>query len=304
MTTHPCRRMRFVGVSTSQSSIMTVFPRWSRLLDLNAELVGLDVPLDASPAKYRRVVEELRDDPSCVGALVTTHKIGLYQAASDLFTELDEFAVTCGEVSSVSVRNGRIYGAAMDPLTARLSLEEVLAPDHFAEGAEVLCLGAGGAGTAIGWYLAQRPDAPHVLRFVDTLPQRLSHLAAVVAQQNTAVRIETALVEDVNLHKLLSDLPPSSLVVNATGMGKDRPGSPLPPGAVLPDRGVMWELNYRGALDFLHQARAQQARRDLTVIDGWRYFIHGWSQVVGDVFDIAMTPDLVNTLAAAAEPPR
>lgn len=304
MTTRPRRRMRFVGVSTSQSSIMTVFPRWSQLLDLNAELVGLDVPLDASPQEYRRVVAELRDDPSCVGALVTTHKIGLYQAASDLFAELDEFAVTCGEVSSVSVRNGRVFGAAKDPLTARLSLEEVLLPDHFAEGAEVLCLGAGGAGTAIGWYLAQRPDVPHVMRFVDTLPQRLSHLAAVVARQNPAARIETALLEDVDLRRLLGDLPPSSLVINATGMGKDRPGSPLPPDGVLPERAVVWELNYRGALDFLQQARAQQARRDLTVVDGWRYFIHGWSQVVGDVFDIAMTPDLVDALAAAAEPAR
>ncbi len=304
MTIQPRRRMRFVGVSTAQSSIMTVFPRWSQLLDLNADLVGLDVPLDASPQRYRRVVADLRDDPSCAGALVTTHKIGLYEAASDMFAELDEFAVTCGEVSSVSVRNGQVFGAAKDPLTAGLSLEEVLAPGHFAEGAEVLCLGAGGAGTAIGWYLTQRPDVPRVLRFVDTLPQRLSHLEAVVAGQNPAAKIETALLGDVNLRQLLRDLPPGSLIVNATGMGKDRPGSPLPSGSVLPERGVVWELNYRGALDFLHQARDQQATKGLTVVDGWRYFIHGWSQVVGDVFDIAMTPDLVNALAAAADPAR
>lgn len=304
MTTRPRRRMRFVGVSTAQSSIMTVFPRWSQLLDLNADLVGLDVPLDASRRQYRQVVAELRDDPSCVGALVTTHKIGVYEAASDLFTGLDEFAVTCGEVSSVSVRNGQAFGAAKDPLTAGLSLEEVLAPGHFTEGAEVLCLGAGGAGTAIGWYLSQRPDVPQVLRFVDTVPERLSHLAAVIARHRPAAKIETGLLGDADVRQLLRDLPPSSLVINATGMGKDRPGSPLPPDAVLPERAVVWELNYRGALDFLQQARAQQASRDLTVVDGWRYFIHGWSQVVGDVFDLDMTPDLVDALGVAAEPTR
>lgn len=304
MTSQPRRRMRFVGVSTAQSSIMKVFPRWSQLLDLNADLVGLDVPLDATPDRYREVLAELRDDPECVGALVTTHKIALYEAASDLFARLDDFAAACGEVSSVSVRDGLLYGAAKDPVTAGLSLEEVLAPDHFSDGAEVLCLGAGGAGTAIGWYLAQRPDVPQVMRFVDTVPQRLSHLAAVVAAHNPAAKIETAVATQEDVRQLLSELPPSSLVVNATGLGKDRPGSPLPDDAVLPEQAVVWELNYRGALDFLHQARAQQAERDLTIVDGWRYFIHGWSQVVGEVFGIDMTPEVVDTLAAAAEAAR
>jgi len=295
------RRMRFVGVSTAQSSIMKVFPRWSELLGLNADLLGLDVPLDATAERYRKVLVELRDDPACVGALVTTHKIALYEAASDLFAGLDDFAVACGEVSSVSVRDGQLFGAAKDPLTAGLSLQEVLAPDHFSSGAEVLCLGAGGAGTAIGWYLAQRPDCPHLMRFVDTVPQRLTHLATVVAAPNPAARVETVLATEENLCQLLRVLPPSSLVVNATGLGKDRSGSPLPDGAVLPHAAVVWELNYRGALDFLHQARAQQVDRDLTVIDGWRYFIHGWTQVVGEVFGVDMTPEVVETLAAAAE---
>ncbi len=55
-------------------------------------------------------------------------------------------------------------------------------------------------------------------------------------------------------------LPPGSLVVNATGMGKDRPGSPLGPTSVFPRDGVVWEFNYRGSLDFWHQALAQRSR--------------------------------------------
>ena len=33
----------------------------------------------------------------------------------------------------------------------------------------------------------------------------------------------------------------------------------------------------------------------------WRYFIHGWSQVIAEVFDVAMEPALVARLAEAAE---
>ena len=59
-------------------------------------------------------------------------------------------------------------------------------------------------------------------------------------------------------------LPPRSLVVNATGMGKDRPGSPLRAGAAFPERSAVWELNYRGELEFLRQARAQAASAPAT----------------------------------------
>ncbi len=86
--------------------------------------------------------------------------------------------------------------------------------------------------------------------------------------------------------RLLSELPAASLVVNATGMGKDRPGSPLSDGSPFPRGGYVWEFNYRGSLEFWHQARAQQEARGLVLEDGWRYFVHGWSQVVADVFEL------------------
>lgn len=296
--------MRFVGVSTGQSSIMRVFPRWSDLLGLDADLVGLDIPLDAPRERYRSAMRELRDDPACRGALVTTHKIAVFDAAADLFSGFDEFALACGEVSSVSVSHGRLHGAAKDPITAGLSMEEFLAPTHFADGAEVLCLGGGGAGTAIAWYLAQRPDRPAAMRFVDRDARRLEHLEKVVSGSGRVTGLSTSLLEHTDVEQAVAALPPGSLVINATGLGKDRPGSPLPPETVLPEQGVVWELNYRGELDFLHQAHAQAQERRLTVVDGWRYFIHGWSQVVGEVFDIPMTAVLVDELAAAAEAAR
>jgi len=42
-----------------------------------------------------------------------------------------------------------------------------------------------------------------------------------------------------------------------TGLGKDAPGSPLTDAVVFPDHGIVWDLNYRGDLIFLEQARKQ-----------------------------------------------
>ena len=84
-------------------------------------------------------------------------------------------------------------------------------------------------------------------------------------------------------------LPAGSLVINATGLGKDRPGSPLTDHCKFPENGLVWELNYRGTLEFMHQAEAQRERRGLLIEDGWTYFIHGWTQVIAEVFHIDIT---------------
>ena len=84
-------------------------------------------------------------------------------------------------------------------------------------------------------------------------------------------------------------------------MGKDRPGSPITECRPLPAAGIAWEFNYRGELDFLHQALAQQAARELRVEDGWVYFLHGWTQVIAQVFHLSLDGALFNRLAAVAE---
>jgi shikimate dehydrogenase len=101
--------------------------------------------------------------------------------------------------------------------------------------------------------------------------------------------------------EMVTGLPPGSLIVNATGMGKDVPGSPVTDGARFPERGVVWELNYRGELDFLRQARRQERTRDLRVEDGWLYFLHGWSEVIAEVFHVELTPERFELLSKEAE---
>lgn len=297
--------MGFVGVTTASSSIMKVFPLWADILGLPTRtLVGHDLPMDAEPAQYRAMVEQIRDDPHHRGALVTTHKMNVYAAAADLFDELDPFAVSCSEISSISKRGPVLSGRAKDPITVDLALNDFLPADHFARsGAAVVILGAGGSGTALSWALAEREDAPAKITVTARTQDKLDHLREVHRQHGTRERlieyVVTASAEDADA--LVAAAPAGSVIANATGLGKDRPGSPLTDAVVFPEGAYAWEFNYRGTLEFLHQAEAQASDRGLHVVDGWRYFIHGWSQVVADVFDLDLTPEIVERLAEAAE---
>jgi shikimate 5-dehydrogenase len=299
------RRFIFVGVTTGSSSIMRIWPRWREVLQLGSdvELVGRDIAVGAQPEAYRQAVQEMVDDDGAVGALVTTHKIGVYQEGRDLFAGVDELAELCGEVSCLAKRDGGLYGWAKDPVAAGRTLEGFLSPRHFRDGGgHVLCMGAGGSGTAIALYLlARRPGGDHPERIVvtDRSVARLERLAATLTRVDRGAAVELA---DAARHdELLEDLPPSSLVVNATGMGKDVEGAPVGDAARFPEGGVVWELNYRGDLDFLQQARAQAAERGLTVEDGWAYFIHGWSSVMEEVFRRPISDEDLRMLATEAE---
>jgi shikimate dehydrogenase len=305
--TRPVPTMEFIGVTTGSSSIMKVFPRWARVLDLGeVRLKGRDLPLEAEPDLYRLAVEQIRSDPLSMGALVTTHKIKLLAAARDLFEELDPYARLCEEVSCISKRDGRVIGHAKDPITAGRSLRALLGPTYFGRtGGEVLCLGAGGAGTAISVYLmsGQTPaDPPGRIVMVDKSQESLDALRRVhgrLGRSSTEIEyVENA--DPAENDELLAGLPPGSLIVNATGMGKDVPGSPMTDSARFPERSVVWELNYRGELDFLCQARRQERTRDLRVEDGWLYFLHGWSEVIAEVFHVELTPERFELLSGEA----
>ncbi|HET7314417.1 hypothetical protein [Salinisphaera sp.] len=281
----------FIGVTTGQSSIMRVFPEWARYLELGAcEIRGIDFPVGAEPGAYRAAVEFIRDDPLSLGALVTTHKIDLFNAARDLFDEIDPHAALMGETSCLSKRDGRLVCHAKDPISSGLALDGFLAAGHFAEQpSSVFIMGAGGSAMAMTWHLT-RPDRgrdrPRKIIISNLDRPRLAHIESIREQLNPDIPMRLVAIDGPDTNdRILADLPPGSLVVNATGLGKDAPGSPLAAPS-FPERGIAWELNYRGDLQFLEQARAQRQARDLQVVDGWTYFIHGWSCVIAEVFGV------------------
>jgi shikimate dehydrogenase len=298
------QRLHFIGVATAGSSILRLFPRWAELLGLEADIAGRDIPLGAEPAAFRAAVEEITAHDVIRGALVTTHKVDVFQHAGDLFDELDEHAQTCREISCISKRDGALVGHAKDPLTAGRALDEMLGPAYWRrKRAGALCLGAGGAGTAITVRLATERDPPARVVVTDRDPARLERLRQVHANVGARSDVEYVVVEDArDTDPLVEALPPGSLVVNGTGLGKDQPGSPISQAALFPPQAVVWELNYRGELEFLVQARRQADERRLRVHDGWRYFLHGWTEVIAEVFDLELTGERFGRLAEAAAP--
>ena len=99
-----------------------------------------------------------------------------------------------------------LAGHAKDPVTAGLSLDALLGKGYFGRtGGHVLCFGAGGSSTAIPLHLAQKQDRADRPRAGWTASGRWL---------------------------------PASLVINATGMGKDLPGSPITDQGKFPIRGA------------------------------------------------------------------
>src|SRR2546425_703621 len=149
-----------------------------------------------------------------------------------------------------------------------------------------LCHGQGGSSAAITVHLIQARAASRIT-VVNRSARRLVAMRSIHGKLGSSIPVRYVENSDAGVNdRMIAELPPGSLVVNATGMGKDTPGSPITKAAVFPERGYAWELNYRGELEFLRQAQRQQAGRNLHVEDGWRYFIHGWAVVMERVFEI------------------
>jgi shikimate 5-dehydrogenase len=275
---------------------MRVFPAWAKHLGLHdAAITGIDFPLHADPAAYRQAVAFIKQDPLSLGALVTTHKIDLFAACRDQFDEIDPLALLMDETSCLSKRGGRLVCHAKDPISSGLALDGFLGDGYFARaGAEVFSMGAGGSTIALTWHLMRRErgaDLPARIVVSDRSRERLDAIARIHREIASDVPIEYILAAAPTTNDaVLAGLAPRSLAINATGLGKDAPGSPLTDAAIFPENGIAWDLNYRGDLVFLDQARRQADSRGLRVENGWTYFIHGWTQVIAEVFHVDIAP--------------
>lgn len=296
----------FIGVTTGKSSIMKVFPLWMKVLGREEVVMeGVDCKIHDEPEAYRRAVAQIKYDPLSLGALVTTHKIDLLTAARDMFEYLDPYAMITDEISCISKLDGRLEGHAKDPITSGASLDAIIEPGYFARtGGDVLCFGAGGSAIATLLHLINKKDVadrPKRFTFVNRSQGRLDHAREMVGELKTDIEIEYICNSDPKVNDaIMEKFPPFSIIINATGMGKDTPGSPITWDGKFPLNSISWEFNYRGELDFLHQSLAQVDSRKVKVEDGWLYFVHGWTQVVAQVLHFDLTPTLFDQLNQAA----
>ncbi|TDC40104.1 shikimate dehydrogenase [Micromonospora sp. 15K316] len=298
----------FVGIDTGGSGVHAVFDRWAAVLGQPWTLRGVDLPPDTPEATYRRLVQVMRDNPAVRGAVVTAHKLRLYRACAADVGGADPLVDLTHEVNALATADGGVTGYARDPVALGHVLPALLPPARAGghAGLNVLCLGAGGAATALLLTLhlgatdrdGARLDAPAHVTFTDTRPEALTELrrvadrARIDASRVSYVTVGSAWESDA----LLAGLPTPALVVNATGLGKDSPGSPLTEKAPLGPAQVAWDLNYRGDLTFLRQAAEAGAH----AVDGWDYFVAGWAAALTAIAGIPLTGDLLTRLADAA----
>ena len=280
----------FIGVTTGKSSIMKVFPAWAKHLGISQIIKGIDCKSHSNPEVYRRIVSFLREDKFSLGSLVTTHKLDLLEAARDYFEWLDPYAIQLSEVSSISKRDGVLRGHATDHIASGLSFDAMTKGGNIVtKNPEVCILGAGGSAIALTIHLFNLEESrcPSKIYVTDQNEKRLKDMEEVHKKIECRIPKEYILCMTAKENNNVVDkLREGALVINATGLGKDAPGSPLTDAVVFPKNGLAWDFNYRGDLVFLDQAKAQQESRNLTIHDGWNYFIHGWLSVISEVFNI------------------
>jgi shikimate dehydrogenase len=298
----------FLGVSTAASAVHRYFPRWAGSFHEPVRLIGIDLPVPAPTRTYEDLLGWMARIEQVRGMVITSHKIDLFRADSGRFAAADRLSATLGEISAVRrTPCGDLLAYATDPLSARAAAAEL---NLGTCGGKTICFGAGGAAVALvaaltlpGTELTRlAPDArccvPGAnatggplnegdIHVTDVRPDRLAHLMHVAASLGVASRVVPHLQDDTSGNTgLLAGHPDARLVVNATGLGKDSPGSPLTDEAVFPRHCVVWDMNYRGPLTFLHQAPTQCDARELHIVDGWRFFLHGWTHALARILDV------------------
>lgn len=297
----------FIGVTTGKSSIMRVFPLWAKALGLkDAVIKGMDFPPHAPAEQYREAVEFIKNDPLSLGALVTTHKIDLFHACRDQFDYLDPYAQQLEEVSSISKLDGKLCGHAKDPISSGLALEAFVPENYWKDfDGDVMLMGAGGSSLAMSIYLTQKKfgdNIPGRIIIANRSQPRLDSAAKLLDSIDSRTKFEYILnPTPADNDATLASLKPHSLIVNATGLGKDAPGSPLTDACQFPEDSLVWEINYRGNLLFKEQADRQKEEKRLHVEDGWTYFIHGWTQVIAEVFHTPIEGEVLRHLSEIAK---
>lgn len=301
----------FIGIDTAGSSVHRAFPSWAPLFGLEASLRGMDLPESTDRRTWRRLVGAMRNNPSVHGAVVTSHKLRLYRACSDLFDTAEELVELTHELSALDTRDG-VHAYARDAQSLDLTLNGASA-SSIADRRPMVCIGAGGAATAL--LLATRLDvtrtiitgrvtmaAPHdvvPLTVIDRRPEPLDELLAAadradLNRETLDVTLATTPMECAHAVKRAAS---NSLIINATGLGKSGPGSPLPGPDAFPPGSTAWDFNYRGPLTFLMQARSA----GVPCQDGWEYFLAGWTCALGAISGTDATRTLSKVVAASAE---
>lgn len=280
--------MLFIGVSTHKSFINEVFYDWLHIIKRDGELIGVNLDINCKPLNYLDICSFIRANELVLGSLVTTHKVNLYNAAKDLFDYLPRTCNEFEEIGCIYKNNGKLCGEVTDLFSVKNALGNILPENYLSTSPIDFCiLGSGGAGLALAYrILIDENQKLNRLVITDVSKERIIATNSILKKYDKRGILELFLVKNNDTDNIIRNLRQGSVIVNATGLGKDRPGAPFTENVDIPYKCFIWDFNYRGALDFLKIATAQQKRKQLIIHDGWRYFINGWMQVISRVFNV------------------
>lgn len=100
-------------------------------------------------------------------------------------------------------------------------------------------MGAGGSTIAITWHLMRQSrgkNVPGRIIVSNRSQHRLDEIKRIHVEVASDVPVEYILAPTAKDNDaVLSNLKPGSFIINATGLGKDAPGSPLSNAAIFPE---------------------------------------------------------------------
>lgn len=294
--------MYFIGVSTQQSIINKIFPKWMEILGFRVQLRGIDIPLNASAGIYRDYAREIKESPNVLGALVTTHKIAMYSYANDIFDVLSDSAREFKEIGAIYKRNGKMNGEATDIISVNNAFRNIFDKVGNNKDSDICILGCGGAGIALGYTILKVYNTYfNKVIMTDINLDRLDQAKRILLTYDNQNKLKFVYVKSIqDSDNVVNNLSSKSFVVNATGVGKDVDGSPVSDNVQFPYGGCVWEYNYRGNLKYMQIATEQAVEKQLSIYDGFEYFVYGWTTVISRVLNIDIARSNFDILANIA----
>lgn len=291
------RHVVFIGVDTHSSRALATVPSWSRQLGTPLAVTPIDVPLGATRAVFETILDRLEADSAAVGAVITNHKVAMYEAAADRCSLVSADANELRECNVLASRPGGLAAFATDVQSIGAALDRIWP----ACSAPVVCLGGGGSAAALCLHLLRRAAPPREVIICERDAGRALELTELFGKQAARAGVGLTIESgQAQWDDVVSTLAPGGLVVNATGLGKSDGLSPLTANAMLPRHATVWDLNYRGELPYLRLARSREHDLRLRVHDGLHLFVLGWLAALCTVLDVQPQEQAESKFAAIA----
>lgn len=280
-------------------SLVDVVPKWARRFGhRSTAIVPVAAPAETDAAGHQQFIEFLRDEYHAVGAVMMSNASALFEHTRQLFDTFDDDAGLLGEIS-VAVRTpGTLTALSPAKIAAQQAYDATFGDDS--DPAEVLIIGATNPARALALALSnsigdarQRRVALTTLdgKSMTNMRRRIAELPE--ESRPTLLHIESQIEHD----RLVTLLPPGSLIVNAMGpVDKDTP-SPVGTAALFPQDSRVWDLDSVGlSSPFLEKARQQRRPRGLELADGPLFYQYQWLAAIAAVFGATPAPKDVKKL--------